>query len=301
MKLITKIKWLLKQLCPYRLIVNRNNKKQREKEKKENKIRDYFLNLEDSHDDAEMLEIKRYFINLKFTIFPYEFNQKYYNLHINVFFDNEGSMNYVFYENKRLYFPDNYNRDAVERYFVSLLLEQDLNSPHRYETDQYMVKEGDKIVDIGAAEGIWALNYVEIAKHIYIFECDKNWVKALQKTFEPWKEKVTIIGKYVSDRNDAENITLDECLNNASINFVKIDAEGMEMSILRGGKALFTNNQDIKLLVCTYHKQNDAIEIKDFLELLHYQTEYSKGYILFIYDELLNEPYARRCLLRAMR
>jgi 16S rRNA A1518/A1519 N6-dimethyltransferase RsmA/KsgA/DIM1 with predicted DNA glycosylase/AP lyase activity len=35
---------------------------------------------------------------------------------------------------------------------------------------------------------------------IYMFEYDKEWIAALETTFEPYKDKVEIINKYVSNK-----------------------------------------------------------------------------------------------------
>ena len=38
-------------------------------------------------------------------------------------------------------------------------------------------------------------NYVDVASKIYLFECDPVWIEALEKTFEPYKDKVVIVPK----------------------------------------------------------------------------------------------------------
>lgn len=132
-------------------------------------------------------------------------------------------MKYVIHEKKRLYFPKDWEIENIRSYYNNLCIEQDKDSPHRYETDRFVVQEGDVIADVGAAEGIWALHNAEKAEKIYLFECDKKWIATLQKTFEPWKEKYVIIDKYVSNTNDDKNVTLDSFLRKKRINFIKAD------------------------------------------------------------------------------
>jgi len=303
MSIVKTLKQIVKWCIPYGLVKYRkqylNQKKTRMddpyREKKE-RIRNYFLSLERA--EQEVQEIIEYFKENPFSVYPYVFVNKYNN---NAFFDKTCEMNYVYHKNKRLYFPKNTTLESSYGYYRGLCIEQDEDSPHRYETKNFTVKEGDVIADIGAAEGIWALTYAELAKKIYLFECDSRWQQALQKTFEPWKEKVVIINKYVSDINDGMNITLDDCFKNETINFVKADIEGYELKLLDGGMKTLAKEKDIKLLLCTYHKKGDAEKLKERLEQIGFITEYSKGYMLFIYDNDLEEPYIRRGLIRARK
>ncbi|GHT89349.1 hypothetical protein FACS1894137_18420 [Spirochaetia bacterium] len=122
-------------------------------------------------------------------------------------------MNYVLHENKRLYFPREFDDKKARLYYYQLLTEQDQDSPHRYETSEFHVQDGDCIADIGSAEGIFALKNVERADKIYLFECDEKWIEALEKTFAPWNEKVVIVNKYVCDTTCNEFITLDDFMN----------------------------------------------------------------------------------------
>jgi len=267
------------------------------REKKE-RIRDYFLSLNPSEQEQEVLEIMEYFKENPFSVFPYAFASEYNG---NAFYDKTCGMHYVLHKNKKLYFPKNMPVESIYGYYKRLCMEQDEDSPHRYETEEFTVKKGDVIADVGAAEGIWALTYAELAKKIYLFECNPEWLQALQKTFEPWKEKVAIVNKYVSDASGGINITLDDCFENEALNFVKVDIEGYELKLLDGGMKTLAREKDIKLLLCTYHKKGDAEKLKERLEELGFATEYSKGYMLFIYDNDLEEPYIRRGLIRARK
>jgi len=269
---------------------------------KEQEIKNYFLSLDENAVDFEILEIINHFKTGGFSIFPYKFIKKYHASDIDVFFDKNAGMLYVMHENKRLYFPEGWKVDDVRNYYLGICVEQDENSPHRYETSKFSVKTGDVIADIGAAEGIWALSNVEKASKIYLFECEEQWIKALEMTFEPWKEKVVIVKKYVSNIVDKKNTTLDEWFNKKqSINFIKADIEGYEIKMFEGSKDTLKNNDDLKLLLCTYHKKDDAVNFKQTLENSGFTTEFSKGYMLFIIDNELSEPYVRRGVIRAQK
>ena len=313
------IKNTIKLLIPHGIISYRRKKikkilseqiliKEEQQKQKESEIKNYFSSLnKEVIEDQEILEIIDYFQNNNRLIYwyPYSFTRKYFAADIDVFFDNQVRQKYVLYENKRLYFPEGWESERIRTYYNNLLVEQDEDSPHRYETEIFTIQEGNVIADIGAAEGIWALKYSEKAGKIYLFECDEEWIKTLRKTFEPWKEKVVIVDKYVSNIIDKKNVTLDNYFNYINgkirIDIIKADIEGMEMKLLEGCKNILANNINLKLLLCTYHRKNDEANIKELLEKNGFKTEYSKRYMLCSFDNELEEPYLRRGLVRAVK
>jgi len=265
------------------------------------RIRNYFLQLDKQSQPEEIKEIIDFFHKNLFSIFPYEFIHKYELP--KVLYDNDCKMHYILHKSKKLYMPSVWSENECANYYKGLCIEQDVDSPHRYEVENYMVKEGDVIADIGAAEGIWALENAEKASKIYLFECEGKWIEALQKTFEPYNEKVEIINKFISNVTEKNEVTFDNFFNGHKINFVKADIEGTEREFLQGAKNILQNQNDIKLLICTYHKENDEIALKEMLEKYDFSTEYSKGYMLFLYSygKELKEPYIRRGLIRAKK
>jgi hypothetical protein len=130
-------------------------------------------------------------------VLPYSFVEKYDPKEIDVFFDPESRMRYVLFEGEKLFFPKKWSVKEIKAYANDILIGMDSESPHRYPDDGFYVEEGDIIADIGAAEGFWALSNVKKARKAYLVECDNEWKAALQKTFEPWKEKVEIIYKFI--------------------------------------------------------------------------------------------------------
>jgi hypothetical protein len=268
-------------------------------------IRAHFLSLDrNEQEDPEIVEIIHWFENNRFAVFPYDFTKKYPPEEIEVFVDETCKMKYVLHDNKRLYFPRYWSATYVRHYYNTLRIEQDKDSPHRYETADHTVKKGDIIADIGAAEGIWALTYAEEAEKIYLFECEPMWIDALKKTFAPWEEKVSIISRYVSNTSNGVHITLDDFMKKEHIDridFIKADIEGAERQLLEGADEVFLAQNDIKLILCTYHRKNDGTYIKEYLENKNFNTEYSKRYMLFIYDKELDIPYIRRGVIRATK
>ena len=43
-------------------------------------------------------------------------------------------------------------------------------SPHSYVNDTFKVEAGDVVLDVGSAEGLFALDNIELATKVYVFE-----------------------------------------------------------------------------------------------------------------------------------
>ncbi|GMO13296.1 MAG: hypothetical protein Ta2E_02390 [Mycoplasmoidaceae bacterium] len=210
-------------------------------------------------------------------------------------FKNNSGFKYVLHNNKKLYFPEKYSNRRIKRCYLNLVNEQNENSPHSYSLRT--LKKSDIILDLGGAEGIWTLTNIDAIFHSYIFECDKKWIKPLQLTFAPYKDKVTIVEKFVSDRNSDEFITIDKyCYdNNISPNVIKADIEGYEPLMLKGCTQIL-NKAKTDFILCTYHKQNDGKDIENIIKNYpRYQFKYTKGYMLcWWFDRIFEKPYLRK-------
>jgi hypothetical protein len=207
---------------------------------------------------------------------PGDFSLKYDNLQITVLRD---TYPFVMHTGRKLYFPERFTDAQVKKLYKSLLVEQDIESAHRYslnETDY----QNAIMFDIGAAEGILSLEKIDVLKEIYLVECEQEWVDALKKTFAPFKDKVKIIFKYI-DQNDSETSislnTLGQNFKNEKI-FLKMDVEGFEKNALLGGLNLLETNNCIAA-VCTYHNPAHPKEIKEIFEGIGYNPIFSNGYI----------------------
>lgn len=231
-------------------------------------------------DDLKKREVIQYLKKNDARMFCYYFPEKYLHNEVKVVFDDKEQMNYVLHDGKRLYLPKKFPNEKIMReYYNSLCLEQDFESPHRYQSEQLHVNDGDVILDVGAAEGFFTLSVIDKISYAYLIEADCEWEKALQATFRPYKDKVKIISKFASDIDGKDEITIDSILKNERIDFIKMDIEGAEQKALKGAvNTLIT--QSVKCSVCTYHKDNDFDEISAFFDNMHYQCESSEGYIL---------------------
>lgn len=231
-------------------------------------------------------------------VFPYPFSLTYDQKLIEVFKDETNGLYYVMHFGKRLYYNKNYDTvDKVQYAYRCIQIEQDANSPHRYINDDFTVKDNDIVLDIGAAEGNFALEIIEKVNKVYLFEPDATWINALEATFKPWKEKVVIVNKYVSNYNDDNCISLDVFLEDTRVDFMKMDVEGYERQILDGAK-ISLKNKGLKLAICTYHHNEDSLLLEKMLQKKHFSFASTDGYMLLIYAPL-SPPYFRKGLLRA--
>ncbi len=234
------------------------------------------------------------------TIFPYSYTKEYLKLEVKVHFDNE--FPYVLHSGNRFFFKRGWSESKIINYYRGLLMEQDKKSPHLYCHGEVEVDVEDTLIDIGVAEGSFSIDNINKAKEIYIFEKDEMWVEALKKTFEPFLKKVKIISKYVGDVNNESHVTLDsfpELLTKKL--FIKIDVDGSESMVLKGMKNLLSSNPNIKISICTYHKQDDFGEFSKFFKDMGYSVKSSNGFMIYYYDKKIEKPFLRRGVLRAYR
>jgi hypothetical protein len=211
----------------------------------------------------------------------FEASLKYKQLAVQVLYDLD--FPYVIHGGKKLYFPPQMPESEIIHMYRSLSAEQDMESPHRY-VKSYAELQGKVLLDIGAAEGIFALDTIEYVEKVYLFECEEKWIQSLEKTFAPWKQKIEIVEKYVGDIDRDQSITLDSFLSGKETDnlHIKMDIEGAEQSALRGAKTILANGNDISFSVCTYHKKEDAKEISHFFHSLGYAYEFTQGYLCLL-------------------
>lgn len=280
-------------------------------------LRQKFLSFYKNLDNQEIKDIVSY-INLNgINFINYEFVNKYKNFYIKPIRDNLKGLFYIMYKGKRMYFSKDFDTvEKVRQYYRMLCIEQEEASPHCYLNNNFNVNYGDVVVDVGAAEGNFSLEVIDKVKQLYIFEYDDLWIEALKATFEPYKDKVQIIKRYVSNTNNKKSITLDKFFKNREkkIDFIKMDIEGEEPNALKGAVNLLKNNSNMKLAVCVYHNLEDENKVRHILKDIsttkakiqrRRQNEYSinaNGYVVFIYSKKrLKPPYLTRGVLRIQR
>lgn len=235
------------------------------------------------------------------TYFPCNLTRKYGPEMVYLTLDKETKLNFALINGKRMFFKRGWKESDCIKYCYCIQEEQDENSPHRYLSENFTVQTDDIVVDVGAAEGIFSLDVIERASKIYLFEVNSGWTEALEATFAPWKEKVEIVNKYVSDFEDHESIALDSFFQNKKRpDFIKIDVDGAEAKVIKGCSQLLSAQEHLKIALCTYHKLEDESVFSGLLRENGFNISFSKSFLLFINDEL-SPPYFRRGVLRAMK
>ena len=237
------------------------------------------------------------------TMYPSSFVLKYKNIYKKIkVFQSDSGMKYVIHNTHQLYFPENMSDICIKKMYQSLITEQDVDSPHVYEYLDFRIKKGDVLFDIGAAEGIFTLDHIEEIEHAYLFESDRNWIKALEATFHPWRDKITIIPKYVSNENTDMSISLDKFVHdiNCHIDFIKMDIEGAELMALEGCRKTLSDS-NVRISVCTYHKKEDEKVIGGFLESLGYRLIKSGRLIYLGSYKHSDVPFFRLGVLYAVK
>ena len=264
-------------------------------------ILEYYSNFPQDKISRELSEPIDFLKHNPLTYFPCNLSSKYCAENVQLFFDQGIGLNFALIDGKRLYFKRGWTESECIQYCYCIQAEQDKNSPHRYLSEQFTVQTNDIVVDVGAAEGIFSLDVIEKAIRVYLFESDRGWIEALEATFVPWKEKVIIVDSFVSDKDDQTNITLDTFFQNREHPaFLKVDVDGAEAKLLKGCMHLLAVHKPMKIALCTYHKQEDESMFSKLLREEGFNISYSKGYMLFINDEL-KPPYFRRGVLRAVK
>ena len=269
---------------------------------RKNLVLNYYKNIPETDINSEELDAISYLKQHSLCVFPYSFQDKYNQKEVEVLNDETLNLKYVLLEGKRLYFIRDFSISGIRINYTNLLLEQDLDSPHRYLTDDFNLSENDILVDVGSAEGNLPLAVIDKVKKVYLFEADENWLEPLRATFAPWKDKVEIINKFVSDKNDENHVSLDEFFKDKErFNVLKIDAEGAESDILKGAEKLLSQTNPMKVLICCYHKPNDEKEFSLFFNKHKFHTACSKGYMIFNDPKTFFPPYLRRGVMRAKK
>lgn len=231
--------------------------------------------------DSEINVILKYLEKHDLQTFNYDFTNKYEEMIFDIHFDQMCSMYYVYHAGKKMYFAKSLkSREEVAKYYRSILMEQDEESPHKYVDGEFRVEKGDVVVDIGVAEGNFSLQVIDRVSRLYIIEADDGWIEALRETFREYEDKVIIIKKYISSLDLGRYATLDSLIKEP-VNFIKMDIEGNEWDALLGAERLISESDKLKCSICAYHADCDEILIKDQLKKYKMDVSVTSGYMWF--------------------
>lgn len=248
--------------------------------------------------NSEIQKVLEYIKGNDLQIFNYNFADNYKYIDIDVKYDLDCGMFYVNHKNKRLYFAKFLDTELkVKQYYLSLLIEQDEESPHKYLTPEFNINKGDVVIDVGVAEGNFSLEIVEKASKIYLVEADKQWIEAIKETFKDYWEKVVIIQKYATSIDEGHYATLDQLIKEP-VNFIKMDIEGNEWDALLGAESLIRCSGSLKCAICSYHADFDETLIKSTLRNYGLKCSTTQGYMW--YPAMLRKSYISLKLCRGI-
>ena len=254
------------------------------------RITDYHANSPDPDIRALLAPRSR----TRLSIYNYAFTAEYVQREVDVRRDPDCGLFYVVENGRKLYFKRSFNTvSSVAQYYNAMCMEQDPRSPHCYTTAAHAVS-GGVVLDLGAAEGLFALRAVDHADALVLFECDEGWIEALQHTFRPDAGKVRIVPKFVGDVDHEHGLTLDTFARKmvGEIKFIKMDIEGAEIRTLSGAAVFRAQHPNCRWSICAYHRAGDENRIRAFFKGGHVAP--APGYILYLLDPELDEPFFRR-------
>lgn len=252
--------------------------------------------------DAEIQEVIERVKKNGLKVFNYPFADEYMEYPVEVHWDCEKDLYYAVYYGKKMYMAKKYKKkEDVVDYIRALMREQDIHSPHRYITENFKIENGSVLIDAGVAEGNFALEHIDEVSKVYLIETDLDWIEALNYTFAPYKDKVTIVQGFLTDIVGDNTVTIDAIAKGEKIDFIKMDIEGAEVKALAGAKETLRKYKP-KLDICSYHNEADEQKILSSLAPYDYQTEHSKGYMVFLVKETFQTTETKslvRGLIRA--
>lgn len=183
-----------------------------------------------------------------------------------------------------------------------------------YTENQYFAEgviklgEEESFIDGGGFTGDSIAEFIKHSKNkfnkIYSFEPDKKNYRELLKSYENDNRIVAYnaglfycnkkigftndmaslsntINENFNDINSIEVVAIDNIIDDR-VTFIKMDIEGAELDALKGAKETILKNKP-KLTICVYHKNEDIIEIPNFINGLglgykFYLRHHSEGY-----------------------
>lgn len=211
-------------------------------------------------------------------------------------FETAGEFSIFHLDGRKVFWPGQANSGRL----IDMYFEVFCQNAHRFDRTPTLVEQGDVVIDVGCCEGFFSLNALEKgATKVYGFEPGRGAVRALEKTFENEVEKgrMEIVGKLLGEvpgelvfsenPNDptvcavlpmssmlANNCykvpvtTLDTFAAERElvrVDFLKVDVEGYELEVLRGGAGMIKKNRP-KIAIAANHRPEHAAEIRKLLE-----------------------------------
>lgn len=178
--------------------------------------------------------------------------------------------------------------------------------PHQYFWGQTQIKPGDVTLDIGSCEGSFAAIAAAKGAEVLAIEPSPRMQKIIEKLFEVRGLKSPrILGCALGGTSgsaalveEADHpayarleagstgsgsvpvLSLDDLVekeNLPRVDYIKCDAEGMDVEIIKGGEKTLRRFRP-RLVICTYHADDHFTQLCDFLSPLGYHVQ-GKGFL----------------------
>jgi len=178
-----------------------------------------------------------------------------------------------------LFWPKSFDTNRLNQVICETFDPEDW---HYYQKAHTEIADGERLLDIGTAEGLLPLTVAEKCDHMYLVEPSRIFYQTLQKTFSKFEKKVTLYnvavgnedgeipfdensldGKVATAGTSTYNISIlkiDTLIGDNKITYLKADIEGFEAEMLKGAEQTIKTNKP-KIAITTYHLQNDPNEI----------------------------------------
>lgn len=244
----------------------------------------------------------------RFDMIPYRRIRNEYSFESGI--DEGTGLPYVVHNGVNLYFPYRCKVEDASSSYKHFIEDEQLTgerfrefAPHCYVSCDFRIEKEDVLVDVGCAEGLFSLSFIEGLSHAYLVENDPSWFAPIELTFKDYlNSKVTLIKKTVGSINSVDSITLESIIDQDPHQsfFVKMDIEGAEVGVLKASFDFLKHTKKrIKLAVCCYHRREDAKEIEHLFKAMGYSFHYSDGFILASFFDPSDIYSFRRGIIRA--
>lgn len=219
--------------------------------------------------------------------------------------DQEG-LNIVRVAGKPYVWPQGASIDHLLVMLSEILLPE---HPHQYLWGQTQIAAGDTVLDIGSCEGSFAALAVEKGANVIAVEPSPMMQRIIRRLFEvrelppahiaacalgtvsgmvnlveesqfPGYARVNGFNAPSSTSIDVPIMTLDALVDQlqlTKLDFIKCDAEGLDVEILRSGEKTLRRFHP-KVAICTYHEDDDYQDLWHYLKQFDYEIK-GKGFL----------------------
>ena len=147
-------------------------------------------------------------------------------------------------------------------------------TPH-YITNGFIPEPGAIIIDGGACDGGTAKIFTEMGYKVYAFELDEKNFNSTKKLAEDTgfgASKLDLTGSAIAKITTLDNYVREN--NLPRVDFIKLDVETAELSVLRGAAATIARFKPI-LAISAYHKWDDFWVLMNFAKSIRPDYEFA--------------------------